>query len=92
MQRDTIEEQEGINIYRVHLGQIGKYGEPVGDAINREVEKLIPRLETLLWKGLLEPNDGEVVATGFEGVSFAVDLSTKGGIGGKKILVKLQDL
>lgn len=63
----------------------------MGDAVKREVETLIPRLEALLWKGLLEPNDGEVVATGFAGVIFGVDLSTKSGMGGKKILVKLQD-
>ncbi|KAF7872261.1 hypothetical protein EAF04_003185 [Stromatinia cepivora] len=88
---DTIEEQKDISIYHVHLGQIGKYGEPTGDAVNRAVEKLIPRLESLLWKGLLEPNDGEIVATGFAGVSFGVDLLTKNGIG-KKVLVKLQDL
>ncbi|KAI9647746.1 hypothetical protein NHQ30_004133 [Ciborinia camelliae] len=88
---DTIEEQEEIKIYHVHLGQIGRYGEPLGDAVNCAVEKLIPRLERLLWKGLLKPNEGEVVATGFGGVGFGVDLSTKSGIGGKKILVKLQD-
>lgn len=90
--RDTIDEQKDISIYRVHLGQIGKYGEPAGDAVNRIVEKLIPRLESLLWKGLLEPNEGEIVATGFGGVSFGVDLSAKNGIGGKKILVKLQEV
>ncbi|KAG4035724.1 hypothetical protein MFRU_001g04920 [Monilinia fructicola] len=89
---DTIDEQKDISIYRVHLGQIGKYGEPAGDAVNRIVEKLIPRLESLLWKGLLEPNEGEIVATGFGGVSFGVDLSAKNGIGGKKILVKLQEV
>lgn len=71
---------------------MGNFGEPLGDATNSSVEKLIPRLESLLWKGLLEPNEGEVVATGFGGVSFGVDLSTKNEIAGKKILVKLQDL
>ncbi|KAM0135456.1 hypothetical protein ACHAP3_005040 [Botrytis cinerea] len=89
---DEIDEQKDIKIYHVHLGQMGNFGEPLGDATNSSVEKLIPRLESLLWKGLLEPNEGEVVATGFGGVSFGVDLSTKNEIAGKKILVKLQDL
>ncbi|CAD6443498.1 1ccab4a0-e852-45a6-85f6-20e115bc98b0 [Sclerotinia trifoliorum] len=89
---DPIEEQKDISIYQVNLGQIGKSGEPAGDAVNRAVEKLIPRLESLLWKGLLEPNEGEIVATGFAGVSFGVDLLTKNGIRGKKVMVKLQDL
>ncbi|TGO32967.1 hypothetical protein BHYA_0276g00120 [Botrytis hyacinthi] len=88
---DEIDEQKDIKIHHVHLGQMGNFGEPLGDATNSIVEKLIPRLESLLWKGLLEPNEGEIVATGFGGVSFGVDLSTKNEIGGKKILVKLQD-
>ncbi|APA05816.1 hypothetical protein SS1G_01812 [Sclerotinia sclerotiorum 1980 UF-70] len=89
---DPIEEQKEISIYQVNLALIGNYGEPAGDALNHAVEKLIPRLESLLWKELLEPNEGEIVATGFAGVSFGVDLLTKNGIRGKKVLVKLQDL
>ncbi|ESZ95058.1 choline dehydrogenase [Sclerotinia borealis F-4128] len=85
---DTIEEQEDTSTYHVHLEQIGKYGEPAGDATNRAVEKLIPRLESLLWKGWLEPNYGEIVATGFGGVGFGVDLLTKSAPLGGKIVVR----
>ncbi|PQE23875.1 hypothetical protein CJF30_00008853 [Rutstroemia sp. NJR-2017a BBW] len=82
--------EESIEIYRVHLGELGRYGEVKGDEINRAVKKYIPVLEDLLANGYLVPVEGEVAAVGFEQIRNGVEALGKAR-SGKKVLVKLQE-
>ncbi|PQE08280.1 gmc oxidoreductase protein [Rutstroemia sp. NJR-2017a BVV2] len=74
-----------IEIYRVHLGELGRYGEVKGDEINRAVKKYIPVLEDLLANGYLVPVEGEVAAVGFEQIRNGIEALGKGR-SGKKVL------
>jgi hypothetical protein len=92
--RDTIPTpaEESIEIYRVHLGELGRYGEVKGDEINRAVKKYILVLEDLLANGCLLPVEGEVAAVGFEQIQSGVEALGKGSLrSGKKVLVQLQE-
>ncbi|KAM3068906.1 hypothetical protein ACMFMG_004080 [Clarireedia jacksonii] len=89
--RDTIQTPPGvsIDIYRVHLGELGRYGEVKGDEVNRAAKKYIPVLQDLLANGYLKPIEGEVTAVGFEQIPNGVEALGKAR-SGKKVLVQLQ--
>ncbi|RDW64759.1 hypothetical protein BP6252_10410 [Coleophoma cylindrospora] len=83
-------DKSGINIYRIRLGQLGRYGEgSQQDETCRVLEEAIVPLERFLAEGQIKPMEWEIVGHGFEGLAGAVKLFDSGTFGGKKALVKL---
>lgn len=89
--RDPVEPIDGIELYRMNLGLLGRTGNPVAEEVNGEVEKFIPKLEKLLANGHLKPMDYQCAGVGFGGVSEGIQAMNSGKGGGKKIVVRLQD-
>jgi NADPH:quinone reductase-like Zn-dependent oxidoreductase len=80
----------GIEIYQIHLGLIGRWGE--GDAeesVNAALVSFIEPFEQLVGEGKIKPMEYIVIGNGFEGVSDAIKLADSGANRGKKCLVKL---
>lgn len=83
-------EGSDIEIYRVELGQIGRYDE--GEEQKKtcaDIEGLIPPMEELLAAGRIKPMEWEVIGTGLDDVASAVKTFDSGKVGAKKGLVKL---
>ena len=84
-----IEEKEGIDIYKVTLGQIGRTGNEHTAQVNKDMTAFIPVLEKFLESGEIKPlayvlaNDGKI---GFESVLKGLkEFSTKKSDGRKLI-------
>jgi len=73
------------------LGAIGQSGEKA-EAITGDIASYIPYLEAYLAEGSIKPQGLQLAGTGFEAVPEAIKLHDAGSKGGKKIVVKLQDL
>jgi len=90
----TIETPSGVSVHRIHLGQIGRSGDPVTEQVNKDIEGYIPLLEGYLEKGELKPMEYAEIGQekGFDGVIEAIGIMNKGGVGGgKKLIVRLQE-
>ncbi|RDW68515.1 hypothetical protein BP5796_09172 [Coleophoma crateriformis] len=83
-------ERSSINIYRIRLGQIGRYGEgSEQEETCRVLEEAIVPLERLVADGKIKPMEWEIIGHGFKDVASAVKLFDSGKLGGKKALVKV---
>lgn len=80
-----------IQAYRIRLGSIGQSGE-TAELITKDIASYIPHLESYLESGSIKPLRVQLAGTGFEAVPKAIELQNAGSKGGKKIVVKLQDL
>lgn len=90
-----IEEKEGIDIFKVALGQIGRTGGPLAEVavqVNRDIAAFIPKLEKWLESGQIKPpayvtaNEGKV---GLDSVLKALeDFNTKKS-DGRKLIAKV---
>lgn len=83
-------EGSDIDIYRIHLGQLGRWDEGEESVeICRVIEEVIPQLEQLLSDEKVKPMEWEIIGTGYESVADAVKTFDSGKVGGKKALVKI---
>jgi len=81
---------KGMKIYRIKLGQIGRFGEgEEQEVLNKNLTELIPVLERLLKEGKIQPLEYHVVNEGLENVVEAVKYHDSGKLRGKKGLVKI---
>jgi len=87
----AIDAPASVSIYRIMLGAIGQSGEKA-EAITGDIASYIPYLEAYLAEGSIKPQGLQLAGTGFEAVPEAIKLHDAGSKGGKKIVVKLQDL
>jgi hypothetical protein len=87
----TIDAPATVSIYRIILGTIGQSGEKA-EATTGAIASYIPCLEGYLAEGSIKPMGVQLAGTGFEAVPEAIKLNDAGSKGGKKIVVKLQDL
>jgi hypothetical protein len=87
----TIDVPASTAAYRIMLGKIGQSGEKA-EAITNDIAGYIPFLEGYLEEGSIKPLGVQLAGTGFEAVPEAIKISNAGSKGGKKIVVKLQDL
>ena len=87
--RARIEPQEGVAIYQVALGEIGRSGTERAETVNKEIASLIPKLETYLEAGNLKPLD--YVQVGDVGVGEVLKAleAFNNHKSGKKIVVRL---
>lgn len=85
-----IEPKEGIEIYMVRLGQLGRYGNTLSDEVNENITALIPKLEKYLENGDLKPMEYKVVGEGFEGVLKGLEVFNSSRTAWKKCVVRLQ--
>ena len=90
-----IEEKEGIEIFKVALGQIGRTGGALADVavqVNRDIAAFIPVLEKWLESGQVKPpayieaNGGEV---GFESVLKGLEEFNTKKSDGRKLIVRV---
>ncbi|KAH8596183.1 chaperonin 10-like protein [Bisporella sp. PMI_857] len=63
-----MEPQPLIKVHRLELGIIGRDGNDEITATNKALKSYIPKLEKLLEKGELKPNEYETAGTGLDGV------------------------
>lgn len=97
--RSPIAVPDGINDYRIRLGQLGREddgalisdGSRVGGATNRAVRSWVPLLEAHLAGGTLKPLEYEVVTgEAYEAAVEAVKRQEKGGLS-RKLVVRIQE-
>ncbi len=88
-----MEPSEGYKTFRAKLGLIGRSADESKEVptLNSDIASYIPVLERFMDEGKLKPNEFHIAGKGFEGVSEAVAIQQKGGSGGAKVLVNLQD-
>lgn len=87
--RTPIEPKEGVEIYSVSLGEIGRSGTDRIEKINKDIVDLIPKLETFLESGQLRPVDYvQVGDVGVGEILKALDVF-KTHKSGKKVVVRL---
>jgi hypothetical protein len=86
-----IETPASTTAYRIMLGSIGQSGEKA-EVTTNDIASYIPYLESYLEEGSIKPLGVQLAGTGFEAVPEAIKVSNAGSRGGKKIVVKLQDL
>jgi hypothetical protein len=84
-----MEPQPLIKVHRLELGIIGRDGNDEITATNKALKSYIPKLEKLLEKGELKPNEYETAGTGLDGVVKGIGAMNEGKGGGKKIIVIL---
>ena len=80
-----------ITTYGIMLGSIGQSGEKA-EAITNDIASYIPYLEGYLGEKSIKPLGVQLAGTGFEAVPEAIKINNAGSKGGKKIVVKLQDI
>jgi hypothetical protein len=94
-QRMPIEEKEGIEIFKVALGQIGRKGGALAEVavqVNRDITAFIPVLEKCLESGEIKPlayvtaNGGKV---GFESVLKGVEEFNTKKSDGRKLTARV---
>ncbi|EPE33528.1 GroES-like protein [Glarea lozoyensis ATCC 20868] len=82
--------REGIDVYIVELGEIGKSGNTNTESVNGDIESFIPKLETLIASGAIKPMGYEQVGdVGVEEVLKGLDAFKTRKSDGKKLIVKL---
>ncbi len=87
-----IEPRKGIEVYAVTLGAIGRSGNEHTLEVNQDIEDFIPKLETLLAQGLLQPMEFEVVGElGFESVLNGLQAFNAKKSSVKKIVVRVAE-
>ena len=79
--------------YQAKLGLIGRSADKDEEirTLNDDIASYIPFLVRLMKEGKLKPNEFKVVGKGFESIVEAVGIQQKGGAGGAKVVVHLQD-
>jgi hypothetical protein len=89
--RTPIGPKEGVEIYKITLGEIGRSGNEHIEKVNKDISDLIPKLEDLLEAGLLKPLEYVRVGdVGVEEVLKALDAYNTHK-SGKKIVVRLAE-
>jgi hypothetical protein len=87
-----IDPVEGIEIYKITLGAIGKTANTHEQQVTSEIAALIPHLEKFLSSGLLKPMEYEVVGdVGVKEVLKGLDVFSGRKGGTKKIVVRLAE-
>lgn len=87
-----MEPNDDHKTYRAKLGLIGRSDEnKEAPTLNDAIASYIPVLVRLMKEGKLKPNKFQVVGTGLESIVEAVGVQQKGGAGGAKVVVHLQD-
>ncbi|OBT88014.1 hypothetical protein VE02_02899 [Pseudogymnoascus sp. 03VT05] len=86
-----IDPKEGVAIYHVELGQIGRSGTEKAERINKDIASMIPKLEEYLEAGLLRPL--EYVQVGDVGVGEILKAleAFDNHKSGKKLVVRLAE-
>lgn len=85
-----IEAKEGIQIYLVKLGEIGKSSNAYELELNSNISSFIPKLEEYLEQGKLKPMEYDLVGNvGVEEVLPAFDAFNAKKSGDKKIVVRI---
>jgi len=80
----------GIDVYRIRLGMIGKWGEgEEQDRVSGALASFVEPLQRLVDEGEIKPMEYTVVGTGFEGVAEAIKVADSGSQRGKKCIVGL---
>ncbi|KFZ00211.1 hypothetical protein V500_01136 [Pseudogymnoascus sp. VKM F-4518 (FW-2643)] len=86
-----IEPRDGVEIYQVELGQIGRKGTGKAEQINKDIAGMVPKLETYLEAGQLKPLDYVKVGdVGVGEILKALD-AFKNHKSGKKLVVRLAE-
>lgn len=86
-----ISDFEGGKTYIIDQGVIGR-PDPEAKEINRLLTGYIPVVVQLIEAGIIKNTPYEVVPTvGFEGIVEAYNKKSGGGVGGTKVVVKIQD-
>ena len=89
--RTPIEPKDGVNIYKVTLGEIGRSGNEHIEEVNKNIATMIPRLETFLESGKLVPSEYiQIGDTGVGEVLKALEAFNTHK-SGKKIIVRLAE-
>lgn len=90
LHRMPIEPQEGISVYMVALGTIGKTGDTHVTTVNEDMVGMIPTLEAFVEKGLIKPMEYEQVGdVGVRGVLQGLESFKTRKNDGKKLVVRL---
>ena len=79
-----------IDMYRVHLGQLGRQGTDIADQVRGGVISFLPKIGKLLESGEIVPLDFVCAGEGFEGVLDGLKVLNEGKVKGKKVIVRLQ--
>jgi hypothetical protein len=88
--RAPVAPREGIDVYMVELGEIGKSGSAHADSVNSDIEGFISKLEPLITSGAIKPMEYEQVGdVGVEEVLKGLDAFKTRKSDGKKLIVKL---
>lgn len=94
-ERTPIEEKEGIDIFKVALGQIGRTGGALAEVavqVNRDIAAFIPKLEKWLESGQIKPpayvaaSEGKV---GFDSVLKALEEFNTKKSDGRKLIARV---
>lgn len=87
-----MEPKKEYETWRAKLGLIGRSAEERKDipTLNSDLASYIPLLTRLINEQKLKPNELKVVGKGFESVAEAVGIQQRGGAGGSKVVVDLQ--
>jgi hypothetical protein len=84
-----IEPKEGVEVYMVHLGEIGRTGSDSIETTNKDIADLIRKLEPLFEAGLLKPLDYvQIGDVGVDEVLKALE-AFNSHKSGKKMIVRL---
>ena len=88
--REPVKPRDGIDVYMVELGLIGKSGNAHTDSVNSDMEGFIPKLEHLISSGVIMPMEYEQVGeVGVEEVLKGLEAFKARKSDGKKLIVKI---
>jgi hypothetical protein len=90
VRRAPVTPREGVDVYMVELGLIGKSGNAHADTINSDMEGFIPKLEALIASGAIKPMEYEQIGdVGVGEVLKGLEAFKTRKSDGKKLVVKL---